>query len=241
MLKKLWPICLGILISFHVVPRASAELLSDLASPVTTPARTWLIAGTALTTLLVVFEDQIIDPAQREVVESRPLGRFTKVGDYAGRLIPNGLYAGGMLLASAFGSENSGSKARVMILGTVYSASIATLLKYTVREPRPNNGADRKSFPSGHTTTAFAFASVVGAEDGIGWAVPAYALAGLVAYSRMNDNQHYVHDVVAGATIGTVYGLGIHYLHGKDSKVSDVSVMPLWEKEAKGISVALRF
>ena len=39
----------------------------------------------------------------------------------------------------------------------------------------------------------------------------ALSLAALTAFSRMNDNQHYIHDVVAGATIGTVFGLGTAY------------------------------
>ena len=41
------------------------------------------------------------------------------------------------------------------------------------------------------------------------------ALAGTVALSRMNDNKHYLHDVVAGATIGTAYGLGIYFRRKK--------------------------
>lgn len=220
---------------------ANATVFQDLASPITTPAKTWLIAGTALTTVLLLFEDQIVDPAQKETIENHPLGRFSKFGDYGGKLIPNALYSGGMFLASALGSEKAGSKARIMLLATVYSASATTLIKYSAREPRPNNGSDKKSFPSGHSTTAFAFASVVGAEEGWKWGIPAYALAGLVAYSRMNDNQHYLHDVVAGATIGAAYGLGIHYLRREENHESTLAILPIWDFKSKGILVALRF
>jgi membrane-associated phospholipid phosphatase len=82
------------------------------------------------------------------------------------------------------------------------------VLKYSVRQERPDS-TQRNSFPSGHTTTAFAFAAVVGEEHGWRWGVPAYALATLVGWSRMNDNKHYLHDVLAGATIGTSVGLGV--------------------------------
>ena len=37
----------------------------------------------------------------------------------------------------------------------------------------------------------------------------AYSLAGFVSYRRMNDNRHYLHDVMAGATIGTAFGYGV--------------------------------
>ena len=153
--------------------------------------------------------------------------------------MPNAAYVAGMLVAGAFNNRKAFHRAGVMTLATAYSAGITTGLKYAVREPRPNNGADRKSFPSGHATTAFAFSAVVGAEHGWDWGIPAYLLAALVAYSRMNDNKHYVHDVVAGATIGTAYGLGVHYVRrGRGS--SRFSFTPYWEKQRKGLTVAFR-
>lgn len=231
---------LAALAAFCATP-TNAGVGEDLASPVTTPARTHLIVGTLLTLTLVALEDQIVDPTQRETVEDRPLGRFSRFGDLAGQAIPNAAYAGGMLLAGAFGNKNGYQRATMMTFATLYSAGVTTVLKYTVREPRPHNGADRTSFPSGHATTAFAFASVVGAEHGYGWGIPAYALASLVAYSRMNDNKHYIHDVVAGATIGTAYGLGIYYLRRGSRGDSRVSFAPIWDHDVKGASVAYRF
>jgi membrane-associated phospholipid phosphatase len=57
------------------------------------------------------------------------------------------------------------------------------------------------SFPSGHSASAFAFASGVGASLPIA-GVPLRALATLVAYSRVHTGVHYPGDVVAGSVLG---------------------------------------
>ncbi len=58
------------------------------------------------------------------------------------------------------------------------------------------------SFPSGHTATAFAFATAVGRVHPQA-AIPIRGLAALVAYSRVHTGVHYPGDVVAGALAGT--------------------------------------
>lgn len=60
------------------------------------------------------------------------------------------------------------------------------------------------AFPSGHSATAFAFAT------GVGHALPQVAtalrsLAALVAYSRVHVGVHYPGDVIAGGLVGTVF------------------------------------
>jgi undecaprenyl-diphosphatase len=62
------------------------------------------------------------------------------------------------------------------------------------------------SFPSGHSASAFAFATAVGGE------LPALApalglLAATVAYSRVHTGVHYPSDVLAGVAIGIGSGL----------------------------------
>jgi undecaprenyl-diphosphatase len=60
------------------------------------------------------------------------------------------------------------------------------------------------SFPSGHATAAFTAASVL-AHTGQGdvfW----YAIAAVVASSRVYVRMHHASDVVAGAALGLVLG-----------------------------------
>lgn len=62
-----------------------------------------------------------------------------------------------------------------------------------------------RSFPSGHTAAAVAFAGGVGSVlPGAG--VPLHLLAALVAYSRIHTGVHYPGDVLAGALLGEMIG-----------------------------------
>jgi membrane-associated phospholipid phosphatase len=80
---------------------------------------------------------------------------------------------------------------------------------------------ERQSFPSGHTTTAFAVASSVTSEmrrlhpSSVKFVAPVmYGGATLVGLSRMYHNKHWASDVVLGAAIGTFSGLKVvRYSH----------------------------
>jgi membrane-associated phospholipid phosphatase len=83
------------------------------------------------------------------------------------------------------------------------------------------SGDQYRSFPSGHTITAFAFASTVTRESQFWWPHSAwyvgtvfYGGASLVGLSRIFNNQHWASDVVAGAALGTIVGLKVvRYTH----------------------------
>ena len=70
------------------------------------------------------------------------------------------------------------------------------------------------SFPSGHATNAFAFATAIAAHYD-GWVVPTivYTLASGVAVSRVNDRAHFPSDVLAGALIGRGIAKAIVHRH----------------------------
>src|SRR5438132_3766614 len=109
---------------------------------------------------------------------------------------------------------------RAALRGIVSIAITSTLvnlpLKYLARRDRPPIGrADRPlpislpgsfSFPSGHSASAFAFATGIGLEEPK-LLVPLLPLAATVAYSRVHLRVHYPFDVLAGAAIGVGMGL----------------------------------
>ncbi|MEM1258438.1 MAG: phosphatase PAP2 family protein [Bacteroidota bacterium] len=86
-------------------------------------------------------------------------------------------------------------------------------LKFLVEKERPN-GENNLSFPSAHTSVAFASAAFVQKRYGWEYGIPAYALATYVGYTRIQANKHDGWDVLAGAAIGT----GMSYLFTKTYK-----------------------
>lgn len=78
-------------------------------------------------------------------------------------------------------------------------------------------GSNYQSFPSGHTTAAFAAAGAVTAETSAYWPGATYFLIGPVMYggaavvglSRMYNNRHWASDVLMGAAIGTFAGMKV--------------------------------
>lgn len=63
--------------------------------------------------------------------------------------------------------------------------------------------SEGKSFPSGHTTLAFATATTLALEYKKWYiTLPAFAWAGSVGYSRMRLGRHYPTDVACGAIVG---------------------------------------
>jgi membrane-associated phospholipid phosphatase len=119
--------------------------------------------------------------------------------------------------------------AAVMAVGTAVSYGITAGLKYAVKRDRPyitypedfanktgHDYSDSYSFPSGHSTTAFATATAL-TLDFPKWyvIVPSYAYAGTVAYSRMHLGVHYPSDVLTGALIGSGCAVLTHYVNKK--------------------------
>ena len=80
---------------------------------------------------------------------------------------------------------------------------VVEVLKRAVGRARPDGERRRSnsSFPSSHAANAFALAWILGARWRRG--IPVFfALALLIAFSRIYLNRHFLSDVVAGALIG---------------------------------------
>lgn len=78
-------------------------------------------------------------------------------------------------------------------------------LKYAINERRPSR--EKHSFPSGHAAIAFYGSGFIQQRYGWKYAVPAYAAAIFVGYSRIKIKEHWMHDVIGGAAVGLLYSI----------------------------------
>ena len=100
----------------------------------------------------------------------------------------------------------------VMAAASIVNAGVTGALKYSINRDRPfvtypdilkKAKAGSPSFPSEHTSSAFATATSLSLSYPEWYViVPSFAYAGTVAYSRMHLGVHYPSDVAAGAVIG---------------------------------------
>ncbi|MFM6934718.1 MAG: phosphatase PAP2 family protein [Flavobacteriales bacterium] len=117
------------------------------------------------------------------------------------------------------------SKGLMMVESVCVNAFITTALKTTVKRDRPfvtypfidkQTDAGSYSFPSGHTSSAFALATSLSLAFPKWYVVaPAYLYASAAGYSRMHLGVHYPSDVLAGAIVGTGSALLSNYLQHK--------------------------
>ena len=91
--------------------------------------------------------------------------------------------------------------------GFILNQALTFGLKAGINKTRPD-GSDRNSFPSGHTSTVFQSASFIHRRYGVVYSLPAYAIAGFTAVSRLYAERHDGFDILAGAVVG----IGSSYL-----------------------------
>ena len=123
--------------------------------------------------------------------------------------------AGGLALAGG----TTGRRASLAGVASVGAASLIVnaMVKPVARRRRPDrDGEDvpdvrevpmprSTSFPSGHSASAFAFATAV-AKEIPAISGPLRGLAGAVAYSRVHTGVHYPTDVIIGSILGAAIG-----------------------------------
>lgn len=131
----------------------------------------------------------------------------------------------------ALGVPSRSSWGRLALSSALSAGVMATVvngLKYSTHQTRPD-GTDTRSFPSGHTATAFTTATILSKEYGhlSPWvSVGAYAVATTTGLMRIANNKHWLSDVMAGAGIGilsTEFGYWIADAICKDRGLNDVN------------------
>lgn len=157
----------------------------------------------------------------------------------------NGFYTlpplGILYLYGHFFENNKARRAGLLSLESFVVTGIFTqIIKFSGHRHRPNDSDSHDtwdgpgfstsdlSFPSGHSSSAFAIATVLASEydDNILIPLSLYSIAALTALSRVNDNAHWASDVFFGSAIGYFTAKAIIGLHD-NKKDRSVTVLPV--------------
>jgi membrane-associated phospholipid phosphatase len=139
---------------------------------------------------------------------SRELGQALSAGGSLGSMQ---VQAAAAFATYAFGRATNHPKAAAIGADLIQAQIVAQLttqgVKLAAGRTRPDGTSF--SFPSGHTASAFATATVL--QRNLGWkvGVPAYAAAAYVGASRIQDKRHFLSDVAFGAALGIVAGRSV--------------------------------
>ena len=162
------------------------------------------------------------------------------------------LALGGTWIAAVVSDANDGRReAGMMLEAAALSSAAGYALKELARRERPyvtaDDGAwreDGDSFPSLHTTAAFAIGTVLAesGDDRLRWLrrTLGYGLAVATAYARMDHDAHWLSDTAAGAGLGVATARFVMKQRARDGERGRIGFAPLPGGVAVSYTVALR-
>ena len=162
------------------------------------------------------------DDANSHLVGSDALERFWAPGKWIGHMYTQvgtgaGLYLiGRYVIPRAEGEPRTNKVSHLgfdLVRAQIVSQAIVHGIKNSVRRDRPTG--ECCAFPSGHTATAFAAASVIERHFGYRNAWPTLVAAAYVGTSRLHDNRHFLSDVLFGSAVGIATGWTVVGRHGR--------------------------
>jgi membrane-associated phospholipid phosphatase len=170
-----------------------------------------------------------LSDVKREIQEAMP-GTNAKIDDYLQWAPVAIIYSSDLLRIKH--KNNVFNQTKYLLFSELATAAVTQVLKKLTHVTRPNGG--NLSFPSGHTSNAFAGATVLFheyKEYNKVVACSGYLFSSATAVLRVTNNRHWVPDVLAGAGIGIlIANLVYHWEPLKNwepCKLSDkVSILP---------------
>ncbi|MBU6428548.1 MAG: phosphatase PAP2 family protein [Cyanobacteria bacterium REEB65] len=207
-----------------------------------------LVVATVIATVVAAPAPAMAQGWDLAGVQTLDKGLASPVADDVSTFLTNPFVTGGAVGLVALGANAKAYQTAVTGLAAeVVGVGLAEGLKALTDRPRPylvdptlRTPAGKEtdsSFPSGHSTVAFAAAAVV-ALDQPSLAPYGYAFATLVGLSRVYEGVHYPTDVLAGAALGTLTGVGAialrNYLQGRHWLWAPAADLP-----ARGPALAL--
>jgi len=195
------------------------------------------VIGAASTGASAVFDDSV-----QRYFEDHSYENIGEVGEALGQPIAVSAAAAALLVS---GRVAKGARYRAATYDVaqafLVNAAWTGALKYAVGRERPD-GSNNHSFPSGHTSNAFAWATVADRHYGHKVGIPFYVLAGFVGLTRLEENVHHLSDVVAGAALGYIVGRTVVREDSRPRRAErqpEVSLAPLLPPRGRGAGLML--
>jgi len=205
----------------------------------------WIIPG-GIGFMALVTTDRITGD---EIAEFRRQETASRIVSYAGSVYGLGAMAGTLYL---IGRKRNDARARetglLSLEAMIDSLVIYGGLKEITQRARPHDGIERSeffdggsSFPSGHSTQAWAVAAVIANEyrHRRAMQIAAYGIASAVSVARFTGEKHYLSDVVAGSVLGYAIGKYVYSAHHRDSFTSVDDDGPV--TESRRLAIAPQF
>lgn len=230
-----------------------------MTAPLRFTVRDWAIAGfVAVDVAALLFLDKGIKNLTQDHIRGETTDDAANVARQFGEVRTiAGLGAAGYIVGALANDRRLEATSLTALQSYAITAGLTEGIKRVSGRDRPNQSGDqfdfhgpssasnRKSFVSGHASHAFSFATVVASEYRESYLVPplAYGLATLAALSRINDNKHWMSDVVLGSALGFAVGKFSYNLSPfKDEfRNSNVAVLPMVDGDRVGLNVRVRF
>ena len=112
---------------------------------------------------------------------------------------------------------------------------LTTSLKLIAQDHGPNN--EILAWPSGHTSSTVALATVLYDYYGPAVGIPLYALSGFVMYERMDTDEHWASDLIFGAALG--YTVARTVTGNNPLQIMGMDVLPYHDPQSMRTGIAL--
>ena len=222
-----------------------------LTAPLHWSEHDWKIAAVA--GLTVVGTAAALDNPVQKAIRRNRTGATDRLGNVFapfGSYYSFGILGGFYLAGAAFDDARALSVAQDGIASSLIASGIINpVLKFSFGRSRPRQErgphtfrpfSRNISFPSGHTTQAFAVGSVIAAHyDSVWIQSTVYGVAALVGFSRVELAAHFVSDVVAGALIGSAVGNAVVRFNTQHR--NQIRISPVLNGDLRGLTLAFTY
>lgn len=213
-----------------------ATVWDDTVATFTNPVSLVLMGGVAATGVSLRSSGADHHIAENYTEHGPQLNHFwDNFGDTVGN--PGTHFAvTGALLVTSLAANDTVNYEKMSCMMNALAINGATTLTLEVATNKHSPNHDPLSWPSGHTSSSFTFATVAWEEYGPAVGVPLMGLAGFIGYERIDARNHQFSDVISGALLGIAVGYAVSKNH--IPRVAGFKITPTVDPAAGSVGVA---